>query len=70
MERYSVSLGIQSEWAKIQTRKNSVFGHFSRSVCMSKIDDKSTSNPVDTYLLKGNNRSTATTFVGVGHVSL
>ena len=31
-ERYSVSLHIQSKCGKIRTRKNSVFGHFSRSV--------------------------------------
>ena len=31
-ERYGVSLRIQSECGKIQTRKNSVLGHFSRSV--------------------------------------
>ena len=31
MERYSVSLRIQSECGKIRTRKNSVFGQFSRS---------------------------------------
>ena len=31
-ERYFVSLRIQSECEKIQTRKNPVFGHFSRSV--------------------------------------
>ena len=31
-ERYFVSLRIQSECGKIRTRKNSVFGHFSRSV--------------------------------------
>ena len=30
-ERYGVSLRIQSECDKIRTRKNSVFGHFSRS---------------------------------------
>ena len=30
-ERYSVSLRIQSECGKIRTRKNSVFGYFSRS---------------------------------------
>ena len=29
---YGVSLCIQSECGKIRTRKNSVFGHFSRSV--------------------------------------
>ena len=32
-ERYRVSLRIQSKCGKIRTRKNSVFGHFSRSVC-------------------------------------
>ena len=31
MERYGVSLCIQSECGKIQARKNSVFAHFSRS---------------------------------------
>ena len=31
MERYEVSLRIQSECEKIRTRKNSVFRHFSRS---------------------------------------
>ena len=30
-ERYEISLRIQSECGKIRTRKNSVFGHFSRS---------------------------------------
>ena len=30
-ERYSVSLRIQSECGKIRTRKNSIFGNFSRS---------------------------------------
>ena len=30
-EFYSVNLRIQSEYRKIQTRNNSVFGHFSRS---------------------------------------
>ena len=29
--RYSISLRIQSEYRKIRTRNNSVFGHFSRS---------------------------------------
>ena len=32
MKRYFVSLRIQSECAKIRTRKNSVFGHISQSV--------------------------------------
>ena len=31
-ERYGLSLRIQSEYRKIRTRNNSVFGHFSRSV--------------------------------------
>ena len=31
-EIYSVNLRIQSEYRKIRIRKNSVFGHFSRSV--------------------------------------
>ena len=31
-ERYGVSLRIQSEYRKIRTRNNSVFGHFSHSV--------------------------------------
>ena len=30
-EKYVVSLRIQSECWKIRTRKNSIFGHFSRS---------------------------------------
>ena len=29
-ERYGISLRIQSEYRKIRTRNNSVFGHFSR----------------------------------------
>ena len=35
-ERYWVSLRIQSECGKIRTRKNSVFGHFSRSELSEK----------------------------------
>ena len=34
---YSVNPGIQSEYWKIRTRKNSVFGHFSRSARFEKI---------------------------------
>ena len=30
-EIFAVNVFIQSEYGKIQTRKNSVFGHFSRS---------------------------------------
>ena len=31
MEIYRVNIRIQSEYSKIRTRKNSIFGHFSRS---------------------------------------
>ena len=34
-ERYELSLRIQSKCEKIRTRKNSVFGHISRSVFLS-----------------------------------
>ena len=37
-ERYEVSLRIQSECGKIRTRKNSVFGHSSRSVPSSVVN--------------------------------
>ena len=37
-EIYSVSLRNQSEYWKIRTRKNFVFGHFSRSVWILKLD--------------------------------
>ena len=33
MERYSVSLRIKSESEKVRTRKNYLFGYFSRSDC-------------------------------------
>ena len=33
-ERYSLSFRIHSECGKIRTRKNYVFGHFSRSVSL------------------------------------
>ena len=36
MERYEVSLCVQSECRKMQTRKNSVFGHFSHSEKVKK----------------------------------
>ena len=35
-EKYSVSLRIKSEFRKIRTRNNSVFGHFPRSDWFSK----------------------------------
>ena len=31
---YEVSLRIQSECGKMRTRKNSIFGHFSRNECV------------------------------------
>ena len=34
-ERYRIALRIQSEYGKIQTRKNSVFGHILRSGSLS-----------------------------------
>ena len=37
MEIYSVNLHIQSEYRKIQTRKYSVFGHFSHSEYLNKL---------------------------------
>ena len=37
-DRYSVSLRIHSECGKIQTRKNSVFEHFSRSGRWKKVE--------------------------------
>ena len=36
MERYSVSLSIQSKCGKIWTRTNLVFGHFSHNETLSK----------------------------------
>ena len=38
-EIYSVNLRIHSKYRKIRTRKNSVFGHFSRSVDVFKGTD-------------------------------
>ena len=37
-EKYEVSLRIQSKCGKIQTRNNSVFGHFSRSLYCNEAD--------------------------------
>ena len=34
---YRVNLRIQSKYGKIRTRKNSVFGHFSRSVTSKRV---------------------------------
>ena len=39
-ERYGVSLRIQSEYGKIRTRKNSVFGYFSRSEIFGDLNDE------------------------------
>ena len=36
--RYGVFLRIQSEYGKIRTRKNSVFGHFSLSISDGELD--------------------------------
>ena len=36
MERYSISLRISSECGKIRPRRNSAFGHFSRSALISE----------------------------------
>ena len=37
-EKYVVSLRIQSECGKIRTRRNPVFGHFSRSGVIKQLD--------------------------------
>ena len=37
MERSEVSLWVQSKYRKMQTRKNSVFGQFSRSEKVKKL---------------------------------
>ena len=39
-ERYFISLCIQSEYGKIRTRENCIFGHFSRSSCSSDCSEK------------------------------
>ena len=36
-EIYSVNFRIQSEYQKTRTRENSVFGHFSRSLCIVQL---------------------------------
>ena len=36
---YEVNICIQSEYGKTQTRKNSVFGHFSHSASMNSLDE-------------------------------
>ena len=40
-EIYGVNLGIQSDYRKIRTRKNFVYGHFSRSVSFDLLSDGS-----------------------------
>ena len=42
---YGVNLHKQSEYSKIQTRNNSVFGHFSRSECVTKSESYGGDNP-------------------------
>ena len=44
-EIYEVNLLIQSKYRKIQTRKNSIFGHFSRHNCLSCRSISSLINP-------------------------
>ena len=39
MEIYSVNLRIQSKYRKIRNRKNSLFGHFSRTALYHTIKD-------------------------------
>ena len=39
-EIYGINLRIQSEYRKTQTRKNSVFGHFSRNVGLNATFEK------------------------------
>ena len=36
-EIYSVNLRVQSKYRKTRTRNNSVFGHFTRSVTLSRV---------------------------------
>ena len=52
---YSVNLRIQSGYRKIRTRKNSVFGHFSRSVGHNSMKILSSSPPwtLRQYIFKG-----------------
>ena len=44
---YSVNLHIQSEYGKIRTRKNYLFGHFSHSVFFAAVLSKSISGQID-----------------------
>ena len=54
-ERYSLFLRIQSEYGKIRTTKNSVFGHFSHSAVFTLVE-----SPLGKHLLqKCHNSSTA-----------
>ena len=46
MEICEVNIRIQSEYRKILTRKNSVFGHFSRSGTYSEREKKSLPTPL------------------------
>ena len=67
-EIYSENLRIQSEYEKIRTRKNSVFGRFSRSACNSipikvrgtalcSVTFKNRTVPVEFYILPGSCQS-------------
>ena len=46
-----VSLRIQSEFGKIRTRKNSAFGHFSRSAQIDQTSAQPTGVPKERYIL-------------------
>ena len=62
-ERYFVSLRFQSECGKIRTRKNSIFGHFSRSVRVNgSCSDELEVNPLSANFTKWSN--TLKQFVG------
>ena len=50
IRRDTVSLRIQSECRKIRTRKNSVFGHFSRSDTVAELKNKLFIKKTCTYI--------------------
>ena len=54
---------VQSKYRKIQTRNNSVFGHFSRSDCLDKIFHTKTLEPdkIRNIFDRGGSRAAATT---------
>ena len=74
IRRFTVNLRIQSEYRKIRTRNNSVFGHFSRSVTLHFKSDKKISStyiyPTCKYMFYVNNKDTRKTAVDFVLVSL